>query len=91
LVSPFWRSSGPETHAPEAPECDPMKYGSQAMISDGFFSGSTFVAAQRIACEMVMSRKSSQASLSSSLSFFLRSFSSGTASEMRWMASAVCM
>ncbi|MEJ2614159.1 MAG: hypothetical protein P8Z35_04315 [Ignavibacteriaceae bacterium] len=43
------RSLGPLTHAPEAPECDPIKYGSAAAISEGFSSGAVFVPAQRIA------------------------------------------
>jgi hypothetical protein len=54
-----------------------MKYGSHAAISEGFSSGWVFVAAQRMAWEMVMSRKSSQASASSSFIFFLKAFSSG--------------
>ena len=68
-----------------------MKYGSAAAISEGFSSGCVSVAAHNRAWEMVMSRKSSQASLSSSFSFFLRSLSSVSDSDSFWMASAVCM
>ena len=91
MVWSVWRSSGPETQAPDAPECEPMKYGSQAMISEGFSSGCTLEAAQRMAWEIVISRKSSHASASSSFIFFLKAFSSGDSSAILLIASAVCM
>src|SRR5574337_718796 len=85
------KSSGPLTQAPEAPEWEPMKYGSAAAISEDFSSGAVLVAAHRMAWEMVMSRKSSQASDSTSFSFFLTSLGSLTLEAILLMASSVRM
>jgi len=68
-----------------------MKYGSVGPISLLRSSGAVLVDAQRSACEMVMSRKSSQASDSSSLSFFLAAFSSPELVAIFWIASSVRM
>ncbi len=68
-----------------------MKYGSAAAISDDFSSGDTLLAAHRMAWEIVMSRKSSHASASSSFSFFLAAFSSPAAAAIFWIASSVRM
>ena len=60
-------------------------------ISELFSSGSTLFEAQRSACEIVMSRKSSHASDSSSFSFFLAAFSSPEEEAIFWIASSVRM
>ena len=52
------------------------RYSSAVAISECFSAGSTLVPAQRIAWEIVMSRKSSHASESSSFIFFLRALGS---------------
>jgi len=58
----------------------------------GFSSGRTLLAAQRCAWEIVMSRKSSHASASSSLFFFLKALGSSLySSAIFWSASSVRM
>jgi hypothetical protein len=61
------------------------------MISEGFSSGAMLLAAHRIAWDTVISRKSSQASASTSLSFFFFASSLGAASMIFVMASSVRM
>src|ERR1700690_3879235 len=57
-------SPGPLHQKPAQPACEPRRYGSVGIISEGSLSGSTFLQAQSPAWPMAISRKSSQASAS---------------------------